>query len=192
MNPDVDEILRAEQKWQAEFRKLREILLGCSLTEEVKWGQPCYTLDGNNVVLMHGFKEYCALLFMKGALLNDDKGLLIQQTEQVQASRQIRFTLVEEIVRMEQDVKAYVQDAIRIEKSGLKVELKKTSDFTLPEELQKALRDDPALNEAFHALTPGRQRAYILHVSQAKQSKTRDARIEKNIPRILDGLGLDD
>jgi uncharacterized protein YdeI (YjbR/CyaY-like superfamily) len=192
MNPKVDEFLEREKAWKAEFKRLRQIALDCQLTEELKWGQPCYTLDGKNVVLMHGFKEYCALLFIKGSLLKDAKGLLIQQTENVQAGRQIRFTNVQEIARLEKTLKAYIQEAIKVEEAGLKVELKKTSDYTMPEELRSRLDKQPALKSAFEALTPGRQRGYLYYFSQPKQSTTRESRVEKCIPRILDGLGLDD
>lgn len=191
-NPKVDEVLKQEKRWAAEFRKLRQIILECELTEELKWGQPCYTLDGKNVVLIHGFKDYCALLFMKGSLMKDPKGLLIQQTENVQAGRQIRFAGLEEITKLEKSLKTYVQEAIKVEKAGLKVELKKTSDYAVPEEFKERLDTDRALKAAFEALSPGRQRAYLYHFSQAKQSATRAARVEKCIPRILDGLGLDD
>ena len=192
MNPKVDAFLKREDRWQAEFKKLREILLGSGLTEELKWGQPCYALDGKNVALIHGFKEYCAILFHKGALLEDPKGVLIQQTKNVQAARQIRFTSVQEVVKLEKTVKAYVREAIAIERAGLKVPFKKTSDFELPEEFASKLAKNAKLKTAFAALTPGRQRAYIFHFSQPKLSKTRVARVEKNIPKILEGLGLDD
>jgi uncharacterized protein YdeI (YjbR/CyaY-like superfamily) len=192
MNPKVDEFLAREQKWHEEFKKLRQIILDCQLAEELKWGQPCYTLGGKNVVLMHGFKEYCALLFMKGALMQDAKGLLIQQTENVQAGRQIRFTNLQEISRLEKILKAYIKEAIKIEEAGLQVEKKKTSDYSIPEEFQRRLDEDPALKEAFDALTPGRQRGYLFFFSQPKQPKTRESRVEKFIPKILDGLGFDD
>ena len=192
MNPKVDDFLGREKKWKEEFTKLRQIILDCQLTEELKWGQPCYTLDGKNIVLMHGFKEYCAVLFIKGSLLKDAKGILIQQTENVQVGRQIRFTTVQEINKIEKTLKAYIQEAIEVEKAGLEVELKKTSDFAVPEEFQSRLDGHPALKSAFEALTPGRQRAYLFYFSQAKQSKTREARVDKCIPKILDGLGLDD
>ncbi|PKL09487.1 MAG: hypothetical protein CVV51_03475 [Spirochaetae bacterium HGW-Spirochaetae-7] len=192
MNHDVDEFLRNEGRWQAEFKKLRQVILECHLTEELKWGQPCYTLDGKNVVLMHGFKEYCAVLFIKGALLRDEKGLLIQQTENVQAGRQIRFTHVEEIDKMAETLKAYILEATEVERSGLKVEMKKTSDFAVPAELQARFDEHPALCSAFKSLSPGRQRAYVFHFSQPKQSKTRESRVDKYIPKILAGLGLDD
>lgn len=192
MNPKVDAFLAREKKWKEEFKKLREIILECELTEELKWGQPCYALEGANIVLMHGFKDYCALLFMKGALLKDAKGVLIQQTENVQAARQIRFTNVHEIDKLEKTVKSYVLEAIKIEKAGLKVELKKTLDFKVPEEFQSRLDALPALKSAFDALTPGRQRAYLFYFSQPKQAATRESRVEKYIPNILDGMGIDD
>jgi uncharacterized protein YdeI (YjbR/CyaY-like superfamily) len=192
MNPKVDAYVKAEKTWRAETEQLRRILLTCDLTEELKWGHPCYSLEGKNVVLIHGFKEYCALLFFKGALLKDPKGILVQQTENVQAARQIRFTAVQEITKQEPTIKAYVRDAIAIEKAGLKVPLKKTSDFKVPVEFQKELNASPALKTAFAALTPGRQRAYLFHFSQAKQSQTREARVKKYLPQILRGKGLDD
>ena len=192
MNPKVDKFLREEERWQGEFTKLREIILACGLAEELKWGKPCYALGESNVVLMHGFKEYCALLFMKGALLKDAEGILVQQTENVQAARQIRFTNVQEIIDMTRILKAYVKEAIAVEKAGLEVTYKKTSEFEMPEEFQKKLRDMPALKSAFEALTPGRQRGYLLYFSGAKQSQTREARIEKCVDQILDGKGLTD
>jgi uncharacterized protein YdeI (YjbR/CyaY-like superfamily) len=192
MNPKVDAFMSREKKWKQEFKELRRIILDCQLDEGLKWGQPCYSLDGKNIVLMHGFKEYCALLFIKGALLKDTKSLLIQQTENVQAGRQIRFTDVQEIAKMEKALKAYIQEAIKVERAGLKVALKKTSDYSMPEEFQGRLDESPALKAAFAALTPGRQRAYIYYFSQAKQSKTRESRVDKYIPKILDGMGLDD
>lgn len=192
MNPKVDAFLKRQDKWRAEFEKLRAILLGTGLTEELKWGQPCYAHDGKNVALIHGFKEYCAILFPKGALLKDPERVLVQQTENVQAARQIRFTSVREVTRLEKTVKAYLREAIDIERSGRKVPFKKTEDFELPEELASRLDEDAELKAAFAALTPGRQRAYIFHFSQPKLSKTRAARVEKHVPRILDGLGLDD
>ncbi len=192
MNPKVDFFFNKAKKWQEEFEKLRMIILDCGLTEELKWGQPCYTLKDKNIVLMHGFKEYCALLFMKGALLNDSKGILIQQTENVQAARQIRFTNVGEIVKLETILKAYIHEAIEVEKAGLKVKLKKTSEFKIPEEFQSKLDKSKALKTAFETLTPGRQRAYIFYFSQPKQSKTRESRVEKCMQQILDGKGLDD
>ncbi|HYF75565.1 MAG TPA: YdeI family protein [Symbiobacteriaceae bacterium] len=180
------------KRWQAEFERLREIILDCQLTEVLKWMHPCYTLEGKNIVLIHGFKEYCAVLFFKGALLKDAHGILVKQTENVQAERQIRFTNVQEIITMETVLKEYILEAIEVEKAGLKVEYKKTTEFTVPDEFQSKLDDFPALKTAFDALTPGRQRAYILYFSQPKQSKTREARVEKSIERILDGKGLDD
>ena len=192
MNPKVNWYFEKAEKWQKEVEKLRKIVLDCGLTEELKWGCPCYTLQKNNIVLIHTFKDYCALLFFKGALLNNTDGILIQQTENVQAARQIRFTDLQEIVDQESIIKVHIYEAIEVEKAGLKVELKKTSEFTVPEEFQSKLDENGDLKTAFEALTPGRQRAYIFHFSQPKQSKTREARVEKNIPKILDGLGLDD
>jgi uncharacterized protein YdeI (YjbR/CyaY-like superfamily) len=186
------EALIASRPWAQEQKALREIVLETPLTEEIKWGQPCYTLDGKNVVLIHGFKDYCALLFMKGALMKDPKNLLIQQTEHVQSGRQIRFTALKEIVAARAALKGYVEDAIAVEKAGLKVEKKKTSEFPYPEELLQKLEEAPDLSFAFEALTPGRQRGYLLHFAAAKQSKTRLARIEKCSPAILAGKGLDD
>ena len=191
-NPEVDWFFDKDTKWQQEYAALRAIVLDCGLTEELKWGQPCYTLKTKNIVLIHGFKDYCALLFFKGALLKDPHGILIQQTENVQATRQIRFTDVREIADVERIVKTYVYEAIEVEKAGLKVSMKKTSDFTVPEEFQAKLDGNPALKKAFDALTPGRQRAYLFYFSQAKQSKTRVARVEKYIPKILTGKGLED
>jgi len=192
MNPKVDFYFSKNEKWQKELEKLRVIVLDCGLTEELKWGCPCYSFQESNIVLIHVFKEYCALLFFKGALLNDTNGLLIQQTENVQAARQIRFTNVREIVKMETTLKAYIYEAIEVEKAGLKVKLKKTTEFKIPEEFQKKLDKSPALKTAFNALTPGRQRAYILYFSAAKQSKTRESRVEKSVQQILDGKGLND
>jgi uncharacterized protein YdeI (YjbR/CyaY-like superfamily) len=192
MNPKVDAFLKRQKAWKKEFTKLRQIILGCGLTEELKWGWPCYTHDGKNVVLIHGFKEYCAVLFPKGALLKDAKHVLIQQTPNVQSARQIRYTSVDGVAKLEKTLKAYVREAVGVEKAGLKVERKKTSDFAMPEELMARLEEDDALAEAFDALTPGRQRAYIFYFSQAKQSKTRASRVEKHIPRIREGMGLDD
>jgi len=192
MNPKVDSVLKKATKWKKEFEKLRKIALGCGLTEELKWGQPCYTLEKANVVLIHGFKEYCALLFFKGALLKDPDGILITQTENVQSARQIRFTGVREINAMAAVVTGYIHQAMDVEKSGRKVILKKTSDFAVAEEFQKKLDENPNLKAAFEALTPGRQRGYLLHFSSAKQSKTRESRIEKCMPGILAGKGLDD
>jgi uncharacterized protein YdeI (YjbR/CyaY-like superfamily) len=192
MNPKVDQYLSKAKKWQQEFEKLRVIILGCPLTEELKWGAPCYTFQKGNIVLIHGFKEYCALLFFKGALLKDANGVLIKQTENVQAGRQIRFTNVREIVEMETILKAYIHEAIEVEKAGLKVNFKKTTEFTVPVEFQNKLDKIPVLKTAFDALTPGRQRAYILYFSAPKQSKTRESRIEKCMQQILNGKGLDD
>ncbi|MCB9421410.1 MAG: YdeI/OmpD-associated family protein [Ardenticatenaceae bacterium] len=192
MNPKVDFFFNKAEKWQKEFETLRTIVLDCGLTEELKWGVPCYTFEDSNIVLMHGFKEYCALLFMKGALLKDAMGILIQQTENVQAARQIRFTNADEIEEMAHILKAYIQEAIEVEKSGLEVTLKETSEFNMPEEFQIKLDEDPALKVAFEALTPGRQRGYLLYFSQPKQAKTRTSRVEKYIPQILDGKGLND
>jgi len=192
MNPKVDWFFAKDTKWQKEYEKLRTIILDCGLIEELKWGCPCYTFQNTNIVLIHGFKEYCALLFFKGALLNDPNGILIQQTKKVQSARQIRFTNVKEIVKMEKILKAYVYEAIEVERAGLKVKLKKTSDFKIPEEFQKKLNKSSALKTAFDALTPGRQRAYIFYFSQAKQSKTREARVEKYLKQILNGKGLED
>jgi uncharacterized protein YdeI (YjbR/CyaY-like superfamily) len=192
MNPKVDFYFSKAKKWQEELEQLRMIVLDCGLTEELKWGVPCYMFQKSNIVLIHVFKEYCALLFFKGALLHDSNGILIQQTEHVQAARQIRFTSVREIMEMAPILKAYIYEAVEVEKAGLKVNLKKTSEFIIPEEFQKKLDEIPALNTAFDSLTPGRQRAYILYFSQPKQSKTRVSRIEKCMQQILDGKGLND
>jgi uncharacterized protein YdeI (YjbR/CyaY-like superfamily) len=192
MNPKVDWFFNKAKKWQEEYDKLRMIVLDCGLAEELKWGCPCYTFENSNIVLIHGFKEYCALLFFKGALLKDAKGILVQQTENVQAARQIRFTNVEEIANMESILKAYIKEAIKVEKAGVKVPLKKTSEFKMSEEFRNVLDGTPALKKAFYSLTPGRQRGYLLHFSSAKQSKTRESRIEKCIQKILKGKGLDD
>jgi uncharacterized protein YdeI (YjbR/CyaY-like superfamily) len=191
MNPKVDTFINNAQKWQEEFIKLRSIILDSPLTEELKWGVPCYTYQSNNVVLIHGFKEYCAILFIKGALLKDSSGILIQQTENVQAGRQIRFTHVREIIEMEPILKAYINEAIEIEKAGLKVNFEMKSE-SIPEEFQRKLNEIPALKTAFEALTSGRKRAYILYFSAPKQSKTRETRVEKYIQQILDGKGLND
>ena len=191
-NPKVDEFLGKANKWKEEYETLRNIVLDCELTEEFKWMHPCYTFENKNIVLIHGFKEYCALLFHKGALLQDAHGLLIQQTENVQGARQIRFTNVQEIVATESILKAYIHEAIEVEKAGLEVEFKKNEEFIIPEELHNKFDDIPALKTVFEALTPGRQRAYILYFSQAKQSKTRESRIEKCMQKILDGKGLKD
>ena len=192
MNPKVDFFFDKAKKWQEEFEKLRMIILDCGLTEELKWGQPCYSFEKSNIVLIHGFKEYCALLFFKGALLNDAKGILIQQTENVQAARQIRFTNVREIGKMEKLLKAYIHEAIEVEKAGLRVKLKKTAEFKVPVEFQNKLDKNASLKKAFNALTPGRQRGYLFYFSQPKLSQTRETRIEKCIPQILDGKGLND
>jgi len=178
--------------WETEFDALRAIISSCGLEETVKWGQPCFTLDGRNVVLIHGFKEYCAMLFFKGAIMKDPKSILIQQTENVQAARQVRFTGIDDIKRLEKTLRSYVKDAIALEQSGAKVELKKTAEFSFPEELERKMDEVPALRAAFEQLTPGRQRAYLLHFSSAKQAKTRESRIEKCVQRILDGKGMDD
>ena len=191
-NPKVDWFFDKAEKWKKEFEKLRTIILDCGLDEDLKWGQACYTFEERNIVLMHGFKEYCALLFFKGALLNDPENILIQQTENVQSARQIRFINLKEIVEKERIIKAYIYEAIEVERAGLQVKLKKTSDFKVPEEFQKKLDKKPALKKAFEALTPGRQRAYIFHFSQPKLSKTREQRVEKYIPQILEGKGLND
>ena len=191
-NPKVDFYFDKSEKWKAAQEKLRTIVLDSGLTEELKWGVPCYTLEGSNVVLMHEFKEYCALLFIKGVLLKDPSGILIQQTQNVQAGRQIRFTSLEQIIEMEPIVKAYLAEAIEVEKAGLQVEYKKATEFPVAEEFQSQLDQNLALKEAFYALTPGRQRAYLLYFSAPKQSKTRAARVEKYMDAILDGLGLDD
>lgn len=192
LNPKVDEFLRIAKKWKEEYEKLRNIVLDCELTEEFKWMHPCYTFEKKNIVLIHGFKEYCALLFPKGVLLQDAHGILIQQTENVQAARQIRFTNLREIVEMEAILKAYIYEAIEVEKAGLEVKLKKTAEFKVPEELKNKFDEIPALKTAFETLTPGRQRAYILYFSQPKQTKTRESRVEKYIQQILNGKGLND
>jgi uncharacterized protein YdeI (YjbR/CyaY-like superfamily) len=192
LNPLVSKVHGKEKRWSAEFAALRQLCLASGLNEELKWGQACYELDGRNVVLIHGFKDYCALLFMKGALLKDPKGILIQQTKNVQAARQIRFASLADINKQKGAVKAYLREAIAVEKSGVKVKMKSAAQFDMPEEFLKPLDDDPKLAEAFHALTPGRQKGYLLHFAGAKQSATRAARVEKHVPRILKGLGLDD
>ena len=192
MNPKVDAFINKAGQWQEEYRKLRTILLDSGLTEDLKWGVPCYTLDNKNVVIMHGFKEYCGLLFVKGVLLKDDKNILITQTENVQAARHVRFTNVREIDRLKAVLKAYIKEAIEAELAGLKVNYKKTAEFSMPDEFQTRLEENPVLHEAFEALTSGRQRAYLLYFSAPKQSKTREARVEKSIPRILKGKGLND
>ncbi|VEF47535.1 YdeI [Bacillus freudenreichii] len=190
MNPKVDEFISKAKKWKEEYEQLRNIALNCELDEDFKWRNPCYTYENKNIVLIQGFKEYCALLFPKGALLKDPHGILIQQTENVQAARQMRFTNVEDIVELEAFLRAYILEAVEVEKAGLKVE--KKTEFTIPEELQNKFEENPALKTAFEALTPGRQRAYCLYFSAAKQSKTRVARIEKYTQQILDGKGLND
>jgi uncharacterized protein YdeI (YjbR/CyaY-like superfamily) len=192
MNPKVDFYFNKAKRWHEELEKLRTIVLGCQLTEELKWGVPCYTFQESNVVLIHAFKEYCALLFFKGALLKDPNSILIQQTKNTQATRQIRFTSAREIVKMKTILRAYIQQAIEVEKAGLKVSYKKTSEFAIPEEFQNKLDEVPALKTAFNALTPGRQRAYVLYFSAPKQSKTRESRIKKSMPKILIGKGLND
>ena len=191
-NPKVDAFISKAKQWQKEFKKLRMIILGSQLTEELKWGKPCYSFQNSNIVILHGFKEYCAILFCKGALLKDAKGILIQQTENVQAARQIRFTNLRQIAEMGTILRAYIDEAIAVEKAGLKVNYKKTSEFRVPEEFQNKLDKTPALKTAFEALTPGRQRGYLLYFSAAKQSKTREARIEKCVQQILKGKGLND
>ena len=192
LNPKVDWYFNQAQKWQAEIKKLRKIVLACELTEELKWGVPCYTFQKSNIVLIHVFKEYCALLFVKGALLKDTHGVLIQQTENVQAARQIRFTNVREIAKMEPILKAYIHEALEVEKAGLKVNYKKAAEFSVPEEFINKLEAVPGLQDAFEALTPGRQRAYLLYFSAPKQAKTRESRIEKCMQQILNGKGLND
>ena len=191
-NPKVDFYFSKEKKWHEELAKLRTIILDCQLTEELKWGVPCYTFQNNNIVLIHVFKEYCAILFHKGALLKDPNGILIQQTENVQAARQVRFTHLQEIVELEPILKAYIYEAVEVEKAGLKVPYKKAAEFPIADEFQKKLDENPDLEAAFYALTPGRQRAYLLHFSEPKQSKTREARVEKYMQQILDGKGLTD
>ena len=192
MNPKVDFYFNKAKKWQEELEQLRTLVLDCGLTEDLKWGVPCYTFEKGNIVLITGFKEYCALLFVKGALLKDAGGILIQQTKNVQAARQMRFTSVGEIKKLKTVLKAYIHEAIEVEKAGLKVPLKKTKEFSVPEEFQNKLDKTPALAKAFKALTPGRQRGYLLYFSAPKQSKTRESRIEKYMPQILGGKGLDD
>lgn len=192
MNPLVSKVHGKEKRWSAEYAALRQLCLASGLNEELKWGQACYDLSGGNVVLIHGFKDYCALLFMKGALLKDPKGILIQQTKNMQGPRQIRFASLADINRQKAAVKAYIKEAIAVEKSGAKVKMKSVAQYDVPEEFQKRLDDDPALAEAFHALTPGRQKGYLLHFAGAKLSATRAARVEKHAPRILRGLGIDD
>lgn len=192
MNPKVDFFFDKASQWKKEFDQLRKIVLDCGLEETLKWGQACYTYQQKNIVLIHGFKEYCALLFFKGALLNDDDNILIQQTENVQSARQARFTSVKEITKQEKKLKALIYQAIEVEKAGLKVKLKTTVEYKVPEEFEKVLNKNAALKKAFKTLTPGRQRAYLFHFSQPKQAKTREARIEKFIPQIMSGKGLND
>lgn len=192
MNPKVDWYFNKASQWQKEYTKLRKIVLGCGLTEELKWGCPCYTFENHNIVVIHGFKEYCALLFFKGALLKDADNVLIQQTENVQSARQIRFMSVPEITKIEPIIRSHIYEAIEVEKAGLKVTLKKASEYKVPEEFQNKLEKNQDLKKAFNALTPGRQRAYLFYFSQPKLSKTRESRIEKSIPQILDGKGLND
>jgi len=193
MNPKVvDRFLDRAKKWNQEMKLLREICLDCGLTEEFKWMHPCYTFQGKNVVLIHDFKAYCALLFHKGVLLKDTNNILIQQTENVQSARQIRFTGLQQIIDLKSTIKAYIFEAVEVEKSGLEVPMKKTSEFKMPNELKKALEDNSDLKAAFHSLTPGRQRGYLLYFSQAKQSATRANRVEKYISKILQGKGLND
>lgn len=192
MNPKVDWFFSSTKKWQKEFAALRMISLDCPLNEDLKWGCPCYTFEKNNIVLIHGFKDYCALLFFKGSLLWDRHGILIQQTPNVQAARQIRFTDVREIEEMEIILKAYIHEAIEVEKAGAKVNFKKATEFKTAEEFQKKLNEIPDLKDAFLSLTPGRQRAYLLYFSQPKQPKTRESRVEKCITKILNGKGLND
>lgn len=191
-NPKADSYVANAKVWKAEFERLRELALDCPLTEEFKWGHPCYALNGQNIFLIHGFKDYCALLFMKGALMKDPAGILVQQTDNVQSARQIRFTSAEQIAGMENVLKAYMHDAIEVEKSGVRVDFKKAEDFEVPEEFTAKLAEMPELKTAFEALTPGRQKGYLLHFAGAKQAKTREARIEKYVPKILEGKGLDD
>lgn len=191
-NPKVDWFFEKDGQWKSSFAKLRGLALDSGLTEELKWGHPCYTLKGKNVFLIHGFKDYCALLFHKGALLKDDHGILVQQTANVQSARQIRFTSLKETKDLAPVLRSYMQQAIAVEQAGVKVPLKKTTEFEMPEEFAAKLKAMPALTKAFEALTPGRQRGYLLHFAGAKQAKTREARIEKNIDRILEGYGLDD
>jgi uncharacterized protein YdeI (YjbR/CyaY-like superfamily) len=192
INPEVNWFFNKQGKWQDAYQELRNIVLDCGLTEELKWGCPCYIHQKSNIVLIHGFRDYCALLFMQGALLKDPKGILVQQTKNVQSARQIRFTNPGDIIKNKTTIKSYIKEAIKNDNAGLKVELKKTTEYEIPEEFQRALGEMPELKFAFFKLTPGRQRAYLLHFSSPKQSKTRMERVEKNIPRIFDGKGLDD
>lgn len=192
MNPKVDFFFNKTGQWQTEFEKLRTIALKTELTEDLKWGCPCYTYEGKNIFLIHGFKEYCALLFFKGALMKDAENILTQQTENVQAARQIRFTNLQQIIDLEDVLNDYIFEAVEIEESGVKVEMKRTNEFSVPEEFAQKLNENPELQKAFETLTPGRQRAYLLYFSSAKQPKTRISRIEKYIPEILNGKGLND
>jgi uncharacterized protein YdeI (YjbR/CyaY-like superfamily) len=192
MNPKVDGFMRKAKQWREEFEKLRMIVLDCQLTEDIKWMHPCYTFQNKNIVLIHGFKDYCALLFHKGALLRDPQGILIQQTENVQAARQIRFTNVQQIEALEATIKTYIHEAIELEIAGVEVPFKQSAEFTIPEEFQTKLDESSALKAAFEALTPGRQRGYLLYFSEPKQSKTRELRVEKYRQQILDGKGLRD
>jgi uncharacterized protein YdeI (YjbR/CyaY-like superfamily) len=192
MNSQVTKVHGKERHWRAEFAALRKLCLASGLNEELKWGQACYDLNGHNVVLIHGFKDYCALLFMKGALLKDAKGILIQQTKNVQSARQLRFVSLADVNKQKAAIKTYIAGAVALEKSGAKVRMRTVSDFDVPVEFQRRMDDDPALAEGFHALTPGRQKGYLLHFASAKQAATREARVEKHAPRIIKGLGLDD
>lgn len=192
MNPKVDKFLDRADQWHDEYEQLRTIILECDLKEDFKWGKPCYTDDGDNILLMHGFKDFCALLFFKGVLMEDPAGLLVAQTENVQATRQIRFTDADEIVEMAHIIKAYVQQAIEVERSGAEVDYKETTEFNIPEELQNKFDEAPDFKDAFEALTPGRQRGYLLHFSSAKQAKTRKSRIEKAMPKIFEGKGYNE
>jgi uncharacterized protein YdeI (YjbR/CyaY-like superfamily) len=189
MNPKVDFFFNKAEQWHDKYRMLRAIILDTGLAEELKWGCPCYTIGGANVVLIHGFKEYCALLFHKGVLLKDPHGILIQQTKNVQSARQLRFTSADQIRALKNELKAYVFEAIEVERSGLKVAFKKTEQFETVAEFQSVLDRDPELKNAFEKLTPGRQKGYLLYFSQAKQAQTREKRIEKSISKILDGKG---
>jgi uncharacterized protein YdeI (YjbR/CyaY-like superfamily) len=192
MNPKVDWYFEKPKKWQKELQAMRSIALECNLTEDLKWGCPCYTFEKKNIVLIHDFKEYCAYLFFKGAILKDPKGILIQQTENVQAARQIRFTNVKDIVKMKKVLQRYIYEAVKVEDAGLKVPLKKTKEFKMPEEFETRLKKNAALKKAFYALTPGRQRGYLLYFASAKQAKTRESRIGKYVDHILEGMGLED
>jgi len=192
MNPKVDWFFEKETKWQEEYSELRMLVLECGLTEELKWGCPCYTFEKNNIVLIHGFKEYCALLFMQGALLKDAEGILVQQTKNVQSARQIRFVNLQEILKSNDIIRAYIKEAIQVQKAGLNVELKKVSDYKVPDEFQHLIDEMPELEAAFQRLTPGRQKGYLLYFTAPKQAKTRVARVEKYLQKILDGKGIDD